>query len=311
MTSKLERTQAPSSQRVTTRPQVARAEAPRVEAPKAEGPRGKPPEPRDLSAVAAKAAAFSPGGTAVARSADPGALWGGGQAEADQAFLALEPAQQQAELQALRAQRDELTQKIAERVGVLDQKWEQLPTFKKVEALREYRQRSTRLDPATRAEVDSLLEQAQARQKKINSLRAQAAKLGPARLGRGTPEQRHRLAVQLAEARRLQKKEVKAATRVIDAKGLKLDRLRQTERLIDPGAPKGGLLSTLVDGWNFVMRQLDHFLSLSSTLKLMQKIEEHRQEQVAADNELEQQLLAELEKSARLHDEAVASAKSR
>jgi hypothetical protein len=183
------------------------------------------------------------GGTHVARSARPDALWGGGERRGPNLdphqFDKLTPAQRTEKLTELRAQRDELQVKILERVIELDKKWNSAPTATKEEALTQYAENSEQVDPETAQELKQMLRQAQAAQRRIDRLTARREGMPPSR--NATPETKARraeLARELREARKEHRAAVKEATAVVDEKGLKVDRLGVTEQVIDPSAPK-------------------------------------------------------------------------
>lgn len=225
----------------------------------------------------------------LTRSADPSALWG----EAPKAmaldaatFAKLPPAEQHKELQALRAERNELGQQILQRLEQLDVKWSRSRLVTRTEALREYQERTAHLEPAAKQELDGLLERSEGAQRKINELRARIDRLPK------TPEQkaamkelRDELARELRRLRAEQSAVVKEATQVVDAQGLKTDRLVVTEQVIDPSAPAPGSGQSLLEKLARFF-ELDAFLSsLGSHVEHETQAVERRGEQIKADVE--------------------------
>jgi hypothetical protein len=187
----------------------------------------------------------------VTRSADPSSLWGETakpQALDVEAFQKLSPAEQKKQLQALRAERNQLSQEIAQRLEQLDVKWGRSRLVTRTEALREYQENTKHLEPGAKAELDALLDRSESSQRKINALRARIDRLPK------TPEEkaamkelRTELARELRRLRSEQSKVVKEATAVVDEQGLKTDRLAVTEQIIDPSAPAPGSGQSLLE----------------------------------------------------------------
>lgn len=195
-------------------------------------------------------------------------------------FDGMSPAEKAKRLDQLSAARDDLQAKILDRVVALDKKWNNSTTSTKEEALRHYAEHSDQLDPATRDEINGMLAQAAIAQRRIDRLQARRDGMPPSR--NATPEQkeaRKQLAKELREARKLQKDAVKDATKVVDDKGLKIDRLSETEQIIDPSAPKkdeGGSLWSMVTDF-FKLTWATSFLS--SIVTIMSQHEDTMKEQ--------------------------------
>jgi len=232
-----------------------------------------------------------PKGAQVSTSADPGALWGetAKPTSLDQAsFQKLSPAEQHAAIVALREERNQLGAEIQARLAKLDIKWNNSRLVTRTEALRDYQEQTKNLDPATKHELDALLEKSEAAQRKINDVRARIDRLPK------TPEAkkaqaalRSQLARELRSARSEQSKVVKAATAVVDEKGLKTDRLATTEQVIDPSAPAPGSGSSLLD-------KITRFLGIDSFFSWFNKttfdlfVEPMKEESKRRDAKLEE-----------------------
>ncbi|MDP1825986.1 MAG: hypothetical protein Q8L48_22165 [Archangium sp.] len=188
----------------------------------------------------------------VSRSASPSALWGDAprQVELDPvAFEKLAPAEQQKVVEAARVERKELAGEIVDRVEVLDKKWGHSRLSTRTEALREYHERrGGRMDGGSRRKLDGLVKRSEESQRKINELRAKVDALPKTpESKKAMAELRNELAKELRRARDEQSKVVKEATAVVDAVGLKVDRLATTEQIIDPTAPAEGSGGSLLD----------------------------------------------------------------
>ncbi len=193
-----------------------------------------------------------PRGANLSRSASPSALWGDAPKQVNldaAAFAALAPAEQQKVVEAAKVERAELGGEIVNRVEVLDRKWNNSRLSTRTEALREYHDCSGgRLDGRSRRKLDGLVDRSEESQRRINELRVKIDALPK------TPESkkaqvalRTELARELRKARDEQSKVVKEATAVVDAAGLKVDRLAVTEQIIDPSAPAQGSGGSLLD----------------------------------------------------------------
>lgn len=197
-------------------------------------------------------------------SADPSALWGDAPKPMSldkAAFAKLAPAEQQQVLATVAAERDQLGKEISARVEQLDRRWNHSRLVTRTEALREFQDHSGHLRPHRRQQLDGLLDRSEAAQRRINELRARIDRLPK------TPEAkaemkalRSELAHELVALRAEQSKVVKEATAVVDADGLKVERLALGEQVIDPSAPAKGSGGSLLDK---VLRffELDGFLS--------------------------------------------------
>lgn len=184
-------------------------------------------------------------GRHVAGSAQPDALWGntapkGLKPNMDpHQFDRLTPEQKTQRLAQLTETRDALQTKILDRVAQLDKQWNSASTATKEEALKHYAENSENLDPETRQEINQMLAQAAIAQRRIDRLESRRNGMPPSR--NATPEEKARRAElnkELRAARKERKDAVKDATKVVDDKGLKIDRLAVTEQIIDPSAPK-------------------------------------------------------------------------
>lgn len=253
------------------------------------------------------AALLNPGGTHVALSARPDALWGGspGHSSDEPAQIAaLPPADRAAKLAELQVRRDEMQAKILVRVTELEKKWEAAPTATKAAALREYLETSQQLDPATRRQLRGKVEQAEDCHQRIDALRGKRDGLPPAR--RANAEMRARrgeLNRELRAARKDEKVAVKEATKVVDDAGLKVDRLAVTEQVIDPSAPKatsdnsllGMLKSFFTLNW---LTSWVHMLVDKATEDLSEKKSTERADVLARDldnQQVQQRLVANRE----------------
>lgn len=203
------------------------------------------------SGTQAPARSLVPAGTPVSKSADPSALWGDQPKPLNldrEAFAKLSPADQAAALQKCRERRDQLGGEINQRVEQLDHKWKYSRLSTRTEALREYQDRSEHLSPGRRHQLDQLLARSEGAQQRINELRAKADALPKTPEGKAQMvEIRKEIARELRKARAEQSKVVKEATAVVDADGLKVDRLAVTEQVIDPNAPKPGSGKSLLE----------------------------------------------------------------
>ena len=193
-----------------------------------------------------------PKGANLSRSASPSALWGDAPRQVNldpAAFAALAPAEQQKVVAAAKVERAELGGEIVNRVEVLDHKWNNSRLSTRTEALREYYDCSAgRLDGRSLRRLDGLVVRSEESQRKINELRVKIDALPKTpESKKAQVELRTELARELRKARVEQSKVVKEATAVVDAAGLKVDRLAVTEQIIDPSAPAQGSGGSLLD----------------------------------------------------------------
>ncbi len=235
-------------QPVSPRPKLERA-APAEPAAKVATPSGaRPAVSTEFSAQVATGPA--PAGSHVALSAQPDALWGGGGGRSSDdpaAIAALNPAERAAKLAEIQGRRDEMQAKIVSRVTELEKKWEAATPETKEAALHEYLDASRYLDPATRRELRGKLRNAEDAHQRIDDLLERREGLPPSRHCNAEEKaKRNALAKELKAARKEEKTEVKAATQVVDAAGLKTDLLAVTEQKIDPNAPKAGSPNSLM-----------------------------------------------------------------
>lgn len=193
-----------------------------------------------------------PKGANLSRSASPSALWGDAPRQVNldpAAFAALAPAEQHKVVEAAKVERAELGGEIVNRVEVLDHKWNNSRLSTRTEALREYHDCSAgRLDGRSLRRLDGLVVRSEESQRKINELRVKIDALPKTpESKKAQVELRTELARELRKARVEQSKVVKEATAVVDAAGLKVDRLAVTEQIIDPSAPAQGSGGSLLD----------------------------------------------------------------
>ncbi len=203
-------------------------------------------------------------------------------------FTAMPLDAKKAELSKLQAKKTAIEGRIANRTAQLDERWSGMKVSSKSEALREYHDRSKRLDPVTRQQLNGLVSDAEQSQRKINELRAQAD--GMCRPAECTAEQtreRRTIAVKIVEQRQSQTAKVQEAQEVVDTKGYKADRLAVTEQLIDPDAP--------AEGSGFSL--LDELADLTSVSELIDWVFDQIKEVQEERRELEE------EKQAKLLDE--------
>lgn len=190
------------------------------------------------------------------------------------AFAKLAPADQQKTTEAAKAERKQLSGEITERIEVLDGKWKNSRLSTRTEALREYHERrGNRLDGGSRRRLDRLLDRSEGSQRKINELRAKIDQLPRTpESKKAQVELRNELARELRRARDDQSKVVKEATEVVDAVGLKVDRLVTTEQIIDPSAPAVGSGHSLADKIARFFKLDWFFQAIGSAFGTMQSI---------------------------------------
>jgi hypothetical protein len=192
-----------------------------------------------------------PRGANVSKTASPDALWGAKpKVDLDiDNFKELEPAEQKKVVEAAQIERAELGTEISQRVETLDRKWKNSRLSTRTEALREFHERGGRkLDRRTRQKLDGLVGRSEESQRRINALRVQIDALPKTpEAKKQQAELRSQLAKELRRARDEQSKVVKEATELVDSGGLKVDRLAETEQIIDPSAPPQGSGESLLD----------------------------------------------------------------
>jgi len=234
-------------------------------------------------------------GQHVAHSADPGALWGGAPAEGletspeVESFRKLTPDQMRAKLQELRADRDQLTGAIQQRIGELDKRWGRMQNKTRARALGEYQGKSRHIDPRTRREVAVLVAAASQAQAKIDALNAQVKAL-PKDSKTSCPEKRAQLARELREQRKALATAVDQATQLVDTKGLKVDRLAETETLIDPSAknkPPEQTLLGMVKKWftlDWLIGKCSNIYDATLTQWMLQRHTEQVKDQIRQED---------------------------
>ena len=278
--------------------------------PKTQGiSRTQAPAPVESSQPVEKAVVFSeaearrellPQGQHVARSADPDALWGAGaprrHRDFDVAeFKRLSPAERQAKLEAMKAQREALKGEIQERVGQLDRKWNYALLKKRTESLRDFQSLKPQLTPDQAQRFDAALRAAEAAEKKVAALAEKAKAFGPdSKQDPAQAEARKRLASELRKARAEQSAAVHAATAVVDEAGLKLDRLANAEQVLDKNAPKPGSGQSL---WEKITSFFDlgwaiksFSVAVTTVNEFMGKVRDNLNETAKLDREFEQQV---------------------
>ena len=313
----------PKIERSTSLPSTPRAQAvtrtsstPELATPK--GP------VTDYAGQAAPPKELVPRGKPVSTSASPSALWGEAPAAKDlepAEFAKLSEVDQRKTLQSLRAERNQLSAEIVQRLEKLDVKWNNSRLVTRTEALREYQENTRHLDPAAKKELDGLLERSEASQRKINELRAKIDRLPKTpEAKKAQAELRNQLAHELRRCRDEQSKVVKAATAVVDAKGLKTDRLATTEQIIDPSAPAQGSGDSLLDkiGRFFKLdwlissfTSIAHHLVSDFSKSVEQQAERYAEEAKVKDGHRAEQKLEELKRDVTgVEDQAVVRARA-
>jgi hypothetical protein len=233
-------------------------------------------------------------------SADPTALWGDAPSAAPldaEALAKLSPAEQQQAIESLSAELDQLGRDISQRIEQLDVRWNRSRLSTRTEALREYEEHSRHLHPGRRRQLDGLLDRSEAAQRRINELRARIDRLPKTPAAKAEMKAlRSALAKELVALRAEQSKAVKEATAVVDAAGLKVDRLAVTEQLIDPGSPGPGSGGSLLE-------KLARFLELDALFTRVQ-LQTARAQQAAFSQDIDRRAEArEQEFKARLDRE--------
>lgn len=288
MTTKIER--APS---LTNTPKVQPAARTQAAAP-VEAGAPAPLASTEFAGTEASRRELLPPAQHVARSADPGALWGDAAPKSHRAalladFKRLPPAERQAKLAELKAQREALKGEIQDRVGELDKKWKYSRLKTRTASMRDLQGKRPELSPEAAAKLDAALKAAEAAEQKVNALAEKAKAFMPE--SKKDPVQaqaRKQLASELRKARDEHSQAVAAATAIIDDAGLKVDRLANAEQAIDRNAPPAGSGQSLLDkvisffdlGW-----AINTFSSLLQSVSDMQqrfieqRAELHKEEQ--------------------------------
>jgi len=183
-------------------------------------------------------------GAAVSTSAPPASLWGDGDRRVHGRGRGdngqpVDPAQ----IAEWKAKRDATAGEINQKVDHLKEKWRYTKDTTKANELWRYAHDSQKMDPATRANLESKLHKCDHDQAKLDHLQAQAKALGP---DGGTPEQRTQLAHDIESAKKAVTADLDDANKVISDAGLTDDHLAHAESTIDPNAPPGPSLSDLM-----------------------------------------------------------------
>ncbi len=217
---------------------------------------------------------------------------------------------QKARLGELKVEKAALGTKIQDRAAALDSRWQRSSVSTKTEALRQYHQRSTLLDPAARRELSGMVKKSEEAQVKITTLREKSDLLLRPQSESCTPEENkaaNELAGKLADAREAQSAAVERATTAIDKKGLKIDRLAVTEDVIDPnGEARGGVGETLLA---LVDKYSDVSSMIAWVIDVFADALEERREQQAEDRQVARKL-AEQQKAYFKDDDKKRAAKS-
>ncbi|MFT3840928.1 MAG: hypothetical protein QM723_28315 [Myxococcaceae bacterium] len=241
------RVQVPTSTTPTAAPAAAAPAPAATPAPAASAP--KPAATFDASAPTRRFADAQTGAP-VPTSANPNSLWGeghvhgghGGHGPRGPNGEQLTPEQ----LEAFKARRAQMQQKIDDRVGQLEHKWRYTRNTTKTNELWSYVHDSKKLDPDTRAKIESKLWKTDRDQARLDRLQAQAKSLGES----GTPEQRTALAHQISQAKDAVSNDLSDANDVIKAAGLEEDHMAHAEATIDPNAAKeGNSLADLINSF--------------------------------------------------------------
>lgn len=262
------------------------------------------------AAAQERAGVLNPAGQHIAKSADPGALWGEKPANPANAelraammeFKKLSPDAQKAKIEELKTKQDALSKKMLVRIETLDARYKQMRNVDKGEMLRNLGNKTDAMAPSEKQHLDTLLNKADGIAKQIEDLKAKAATLPDSRSA--TPEQkeeRTKLARQIKNARSRLSDATKAATTYVDSLGLKADRLAVNEQKIDPNAPapssSSSLLSMMADWFHFdkvinfftgVFTGLITFDELNLTPTQRETVRERRTEE--ANKELDRRL---------------------
>lgn len=202
--------------------------------------------------VKSAAGLLQPKGPHVGRSAAPDALWGAGGGERKEVseFRALPPAQQKEKLTEVRAQRAQLEGKIEKRAEQLDKKWDYLLVVKKAESLREFiKPENDTLKPEVKAQLTEIMAKSEAITAKLDAARVRARELGPSRDSKASPAERSALAQEIRALRRQNSEIVQKGTELVDAQGLKLDRLANAETTLDPNVKPEDSLWGMINTW--------------------------------------------------------------
>ncbi len=197
---------------------------------------------------------LSPKTEQTTASADPSTLWSPSQKKsvATQVaeFKKLKPDEMKTRLDEIKVKRDETKTQVDTRVADLDGRWAKFDPQKKCHILRDYERHSKKLDRVTRTQIDGQLVVVESAQKQIDKLNKQVDGIGTSKKA-SKIELRRELKEKIADLKEKQQDAVENATAIIDTKGLKLDRLINTEKAIDPeGFKLGPTLGKLVDLWH-------------------------------------------------------------
>lgn len=251
------------------------------------------PKPSDPAADTAAAV-----GAATGSGSARAAAWGPARSSVIAAnrnrdrFVGETPDAQRAELSKVKAEREAVGAKVTKRVAELDARWNSpsMRTWTKVEALRQYHERTQHLRHGPRGELDKAVTESEQAQRDINALRAKSDTMcRPDDCTQSEKAERDEVAGQLADAREAQKQAVVKATGIVDNQGLKVERLALTEQLIDPDAPAEGLGGTLL-AW------VEEYFDLSALMEVFEVIlEEEKKAAKKADAEKQERMEDERE----------------
>jgi hypothetical protein len=271
-------------------------------------------------------------GAAVSNTASTGRLWGyEGMASSKPPLSAitlknLTPEQAKAKLAELEKRKEALALRIAGRQDELDHQWRTMVLTRRTDILKSYLKETSSLTHVQREKVEASIAKSETLNARIEELLAQIDTLLPQPNGKkGTPEQRHELAVLIWEARRQHQIAVDEGTASIDAAGLKLERLTVTENDIDPSGGASsphGSMSALV-GQYFEVCFMGQTLELvfngplaAEIKELDREIAEAKKREAIEDawrakDELMRRLLKELGLKRRAEQRSVVAVKTR
>jgi hypothetical protein len=187
----------------------------------------------DFAQLTAALAQLVPQTRPVARSADPGALWGQQPAPENlkTRFAAASPQERQAIIAQVKADQAKCEGKIHERSDKLEKRWRRMNGAKRQDILKTYVDKGG-TPPELKAKIETANKQSAAMQAEIDALAAKLKATYPAK----TPaedKERRALKKELIELRHHQREVLNAATDALGAEGKKLELLATNEKAID------------------------------------------------------------------------------
>lgn len=222
----------------------------------------------EFAQLAAALAELQPQTAHVARSADPGALWGQqqpGRTDYRARFAAATTREERMAIRAeVHAERAQCEGKINERSEKLERRWRRMSGAKRHDILKEYSAKGGS-SPALKAKIEAANQKSLAMQAEIDALAAKLKATYPAK----TPEEnaaRRELKVELVELRKHQREVLNALTDEIAAEGKKLELLATNEQKIDTTGSitkDGESLLSMIGKWlgfTQVLNSFDLFL---------------------------------------------------